>query len=101
MIVWSDLKQILGDIRRTTVGGVATRHYMPERATPVLDILIMAEEAPGARERFRHTGYQYLQELTVRGCAWRSSEGVEGDVLESREPMGTQAPAGVQQNLNL
>lgn len=101
MIVWPDLKQILGDIPWATVGGVATRHYMPERATVDLDILIAAEDAPAARERLQRAGYQYLQELTVGGSAWRSPEGVEVDVLESSEPWVTQALAEAQQNLDL
>lgn len=101
MITWPDLKQILEDIRWATVGGVATRHYMPERATVDLDILITVEDAPVARERLQRAGYQYLQELAVGGSAWRSPEGIEVDVLESNEPWVTQALAEAQQNLDL
>lgn len=101
MIIWPDLKYILGDIRWATVGEVATRHYMPERATVDLDILIAAEDAPAARERPQRAGYQYLQELTGGGSAWRSPEGVEVEVLESSEPWVTQALAEAQQNLDL
>jgi len=101
MITWPDLRHVLGDIRWATVGGVATRHYMPERATVDLDILIAAEDAGAVRERLEHAGYQYVQELTVGGSAWRSPEGIEVDILESNEPWVAQALVEAQQNLDL
>jgi hypothetical protein len=101
MTRWPDLKQALGDIGWATVGGVATRHYMPERATVDLDILIAAEDARAVRERLHHAGYQYVQELTVGGSVWRSPDGVEVDVLESNEPWVAQALVEAQQNLDL
>jgi len=101
MVTWPDLRQILGDIRWATIGGVATRHYMPERATVDLDILIAAEDARVARERLTQAGYQYLQELTVGGSTWRSPEGVEVDVLESSEPWVARALAAAEQNRDL
>lgn len=101
MVTWPDLRQILGDIRWATVGGVATRHYMPERATVDLDILIAAEDASAAREHLTQAGYQYLQELAVGGSTWRSPEGVQIDVLELNEPWIAQALIEAQQNRDL
>ena len=37
---WPDLRQVLTGIPWVVVGGVATRAYMPERATKDLDILV-------------------------------------------------------------
>lgn len=101
MVRWPDVGQILGDIRWATVGGVATRHYMPERATVDLDILITAEDAPAARERLTQAGYQHLQERAVGGSTWRSPEGVQIDVLELNEPWIAQALIEAEQNRDL
>ena len=37
---WPDLTSVLGEIPWATVGGVAIRHYAPERATVDLDVLV-------------------------------------------------------------
>jgi hypothetical protein len=101
MSTWPDLRHILGEIRWATVGGVATRHYMPERATVDLDILIAAEDTQAVRAQFKDAGYEYLQELTVGGSTWRSPEGILVDVLESSEPWVAQALAEAGENLDL
>lgn len=101
MIAWPDLRGILGEVRWAIVGGVATRHYMPERTTVDLDILIAIEDARAARERLQQAGYHYVQELGVGGSTWRSPEGIAVDVLESNEPWAAQALAEAQQNLDL
>lgn len=101
MIRWPDLGYALGDIRWATVGGVATRHYMPERATIDLDILITAEDAPRARERLQRAGYHYVQERAVGSSTWRSPEGVEVNVLESQDPWVVPALMEAQRNLDL
>ena len=59
MTKWPDLRNVLVDIRWATIGGVATRHYMPERVTADLDILIQAKDTPAARERLKRAGYQF------------------------------------------
>ena len=41
---WPDLRPILEGIPWAIVGAVATRAYMPERATKVLDILVRAPD---------------------------------------------------------
>ncbi|MBA3532298.1 MAG: hypothetical protein H0T73_10295, partial [Ardenticatenales bacterium] len=43
MIPWPDLRPILQDIPWAIIGGVATRAYMPERATKDIDILVAVE----------------------------------------------------------
>jgi hypothetical protein len=101
MITWPDLTHILAGIRWATVGGVATRHYMPERVTSDLDILVAAEDAPTVRGRLERAGYRYVQALTVAGSVWRSPEGVEVDVLESNESWVTRALTDAEQNRDL
>lgn len=44
-----DLTSVLGPIPWAVAGAVATRRYMPERATQALDIVVRAEEAETVR----------------------------------------------------
>jgi hypothetical protein len=83
---WPDLSGVLGSIRWATVGGVATRHYMPERETVDLDVLVRRTDARVARERLAAAGYQSLGELAVGGSSWKAPDGTIIDVLESEEP---------------
>src|SRR5438132_14177609 len=83
---WPDLTDALGSLPWATVGGVATRHYAPERATVDLDVLVERGTAPTARERLQQAGFGYKGELTVGGSTWRAPDGTPIDVLESDEP---------------
>lgn len=53
----SNPKDLFGDISLCLVGGVATRAYMPERATKDVDFLVSAEDFDEAEERLRKAGY--------------------------------------------
>ena len=48
---WPDLTGILAGLPWAVVGAVATRAYMPERATQHLDILVPAQQAREVRAR--------------------------------------------------
>ena len=45
IVIWPDLSEILAGISWAVVGPVATRTYMPERATQDLEILVIADDA--------------------------------------------------------
>src|SRR5215210_3797721 len=60
---WPDLTDVLGEIPWATIGGVATRHYMPERATVDLDALVERATATHVRDRLRQRGFHYSGEL--------------------------------------
>jgi hypothetical protein len=81
MNVWPDFREPLNGIRWIVIGGVATRAYMPERATKDLDILVRAEDGPEVIERLKKIGYKVLSRLAVPGFLLRSPEGLEVDVL--------------------
>jgi hypothetical protein len=98
---WPDLTAALGDIPWATVGGVATRHYAPERATVDLDVLVERSRAPAARERLRKAGFQYVGELTVGGSTWTAPDGTAVDVLEADEAWSSRALQEAQQNRDL
>ena len=79
MSPWPDLRPILGDIPWVIVGGVATRAYMPERATKDLDFLVRWRDGDEVRERLEAAGYHYVTHLAVPGFLARSPDGVDLD----------------------
>jgi hypothetical protein len=78
---WPDLRGVLKDIPWVIVGGVATRAYMPERATQDMDVLIRREDEPVALACLREAGYEVVSPLSIGGWLTRSPEGVELDIL--------------------
>lgn len=83
---WPDLRPILQGIPWVIVGPVATRAYMPERATKGLDILVRAHDGDSVRERLEAAGYHYLSSLAMPGFMVRSPERVEVDVILGEYP---------------
>lgn len=78
---WPDLRPILQGIPWAIVGGVATRAYMPERATQNLDILVHQRDGDDVIERLETAGYFCLSQLAVPGYVLRSPDRVEVDVI--------------------
>ena len=81
MHAWPDLRQILQGLDWMIIGGVATRAYMPERATKDLDILVRAVDGRAVIDRLKQAGYRVISRLAVPGYLLQSSDGVELDVL--------------------
>ncbi|MBE7470944.1 MAG: hypothetical protein DPW09_18885 [Anaerolineae bacterium] len=88
---WPDLSPILKDIPWAVIGGVATRAYMPERATQDLDILIAGSDSKKARRRLSSAGFVYRHNLTIGGGAWQTPEGQSLDVVEINAPWLSEA----------
>lgn len=86
MTPWPDLRPVLVGIPWAVVGAVATRAYMPERATKDLDILVHREDGDEVRKRLEAAGYTYVAELTIPGFIFRSPEGIEVDVILGEYP---------------
>jgi hypothetical protein len=83
---WPDLTQVLGDIPWATVGGVATRHYMPEQVTPDLEILIKHAATAGVRDLFLREGFCFSEELPGGRSAWTAPDSSRIVVLSVNEP---------------
>lgn len=81
-MIWPDLRRILGDIPWAVCGAVATRLYMPERATADLDIVILTRDAAAVHGRLSAHGYRRESDLAIGGSAWRSPDGQDIDVIE-------------------
>jgi len=77
---WPDLRGVLKDTP-WVIGGVATRAYMPERATKDMDVLVRREDEQVALGCLREAGYEVVSPLSIGGWLARSPEGVELDVL--------------------
>lgn len=78
---WPDLRPVLQGIPWAIVGAVATRAYMPERATKDLDILVDRHSGDQVLKRLQAAGYQIISRLAVPGFLLRSPEGVEVDLI--------------------
>jgi hypothetical protein len=83
---WPDLRGVLKDMPWVIVGGVATRAYMPERATQALDVLVRREDEKAVLDRLRASGYEVASPLAIGGWLVRSPEGVEVDILLGSQP---------------
>jgi hypothetical protein len=93
---WPDLRPVLTGIPWVVVGGVATRAYMPERATKDLDILVRLSDGDEVQARLRSAGYQIVSRLAVPGFLMRAPDGTEVDVILGRYPWLHEALAHVQ-----
>ena len=79
---WPDLRPILKDFPWAIAGVVATRAYMPERATKNVDILVHRQNSEEILKRLQLAGYQLISELiVVPGFLLQSPDGVEVDVI--------------------
>lgn len=83
---WPDLQPILQGLRWVIVGAVATRAYMPERATKGLDILVHVDDSDEVIERLKSAGYVRISRLAVPGYLLRSPDGVAIDVIFGEYP---------------
>ncbi len=98
MIPWPDLRPVLREIPWAVVGAVATRAYMPERATQDLDILVRREDGEAVRRRLQEAGYTFVAPLAVPGFSVRSPDGVEVDVILGEAPWLPEALASLRQD---
>jgi len=80
---WPDLRDVLKGIPWVIAGGVATRAYMPERATKDLDVLVRAGDGDVVLARLESAGYELVSTLGIPGYVLRSPDDVEIDVLLS------------------
>jgi hypothetical protein len=88
---WPDLSPILKGIPWAVIDGVATRAYMPERATQDLDILIASSNSKKVHRRLSSASFVYRQDLTIGGSAWETPEGQSLDVVEINDPWLSEA----------
>lgn len=95
---WPDLRSVLDPLPWAVVGAVATRLYMPERATRDLDVAVAAADAAAARNRLAAAGFRYLGELHIGGSAWEAPGGEVVDLIEGQEPWWPQALGEAQSN---
>lgn len=98
---WPNLSDLLGDIQWAVIGGVGTRHYMPERATRDLDILVHTNDSLRVGEALAAAGHARVADLRIGGSTWRSADGIYIDVVESDAPWVKDALAQATTNRDL
>ena len=96
---WPDLRPVLTGIPWVVVGGVATRAYMPERATKDLDILVRLQDEVEVQARLVAAGYKIVSRLAVPGFLVRAPDGAEVDVILGSYPWLREALTHVQHDL--
>ena len=97
---WPNLANILSGTPWAIVGAVATRRYMPERATGDLDIAVLPRDVDGVAERLAAAGYKRRGALAIGGSSWEAPGGVTVDVIEGRDDWWPEALAAANQNLD-
>lgn len=95
---WPDLRPVLRGIPWAVVGAVATRAYMPERATKDLDILVRYRDGDEVRERLIAAGYKIASRLAIPGFLVRAPDGAEVDVILGSYPWLGEALAHVERD---
>jgi hypothetical protein len=98
MTRWPDLNSLLGDLPWAVAGAVATRRYMPERATADIDIVVPLPSVDEACRRLQDAGFRQLGKLAIGGSTWESPEGAVVDLIEGREPWWPDAIADANRN---
>ena len=86
-----DLRQVIRNTRFLLVGGLATRHYMPERMTLDTDILVLAEDQEASEQELAGAGCQKLGVLAIGGSTWMLPDGTTLDVVISDAPWAQEA----------
>lgn len=97
-VKWPDLTQALGSIPWAVCGAVATRLYMPERATADLDVIVLLGHGPAVRRALERSGFVRRGDLAIGGSTWESPEGVQIDLLERNDPWLPKALAAAAAN---
>jgi len=97
-MIWPDLSQVLRDVPWAVVGAVATRLYMPERATRDLGVAVTTHDAAAAQAKLAAAGWVKLGALSIGGSSWASPDGVQVDVLEGHAAWWPTAIADAQTN---
>lgn len=95
---WPNLDDVLGDIPWAVRGAVATRLYMPERATGDLDVIIHQDHRVAALRRLEQHGFARLGDLRFGGSTWLAPNGVEIDVIERQDGWVAEALEGARTN---
>jgi hypothetical protein len=85
---WRSTVEALAGIPHLVVGGVACNSYMAARVTHDLDVAVLPRDHPAAEEALRSAGWEHLE-----GCAWRSPQGAEVDLMAMTHPWAEEAMA--------
>ncbi len=95
---WPNLVEALVGIPWAVTGAVATRLYMPERATRDLDVLVLAADAERVAELLASAGFRPVGRLAIGGSTWVAPNGSPVDVIEGEDPWVAAALAEAGQN---
>ena len=86
-----DLRRLIRKTRYLLVGGLATRHYMPERTTLDTDILVLAGDQEAVERELTAAACRRLGGLAIGGSTWALPNGTTLDVVISDAPWAQEA----------
>jgi len=81
MTQWPDLTGLLEGLRWAIAGAVATRLYMPERATRDVDVAMFAPDIGSAETRLADAGYMKTGKRSIGAFTSRAPSGQELDLI--------------------
>lgn len=87
----TNIREIIDPLPFVIIGGVATRLYMPERATLDLDILVRACDNTKVYQKLEQVGSQKVANLSISGTQWLLPDQTSLDVLEGEDDWVEQA----------
>lgn len=100
MTQWPDLTGLLEGLRWAIAGAVATRLYMPERATRDVDVAVFAQDIGNAETRLAEAGYVKTGKRSIGGSTWRAPAGQEVDLISVEGQLWSTALDAAGQNLD-
>ena len=98
MAQYLDSTPVLTELRWEVIGGVATRMYMPERATEDFDIVVRQEDGEEVRRKLAAAGFRCQSELAMGRSSWLSQNGTGLDVVQVETPWLAEALEQAQHN---
>lgn len=96
-----DLSGTFGPIPWAVIGAAATRHYMPERLTNDLDILVSESDLEKVENSLAQSGAKRIGNLSIGGSQWTLADGFQLDVVSSGEEWVGRALAEASTNRDL
>jgi hypothetical protein len=82
----TNLNNLIKETPFVIVGGIATRLYMPERATANLDILVLTRDAKNIYRELEETGSKKIEKLKINGTSLQLPDNTYLSVIESQQP---------------
>jgi hypothetical protein len=100
-IRWPRIDLDLSPVLCAIVGAVATRHYMPERRTQDIDVVVHKPDFDRAQRQLDLAGYEPRGRWAIGGPTWNAPSGQAIDLIVGEDPWWPDAIHQAQRNRDL